>query len=129
MSEKMLTDKIKKVLVTGGAGFIGSHVVDQLISQSYEVIVLDNFCNGRHEFVEHHKSNPSFKLVDGDILNEGLVNELVQEADLVWHLAANTDIIGGHLLPRRDLRDCVIGTFNVVDAIRAAGYLRDHDRR
>lgn len=122
MSEKMLTDQIKKVLVTGGAGFIGSHVVDQLISQSYEVIVLDNFCNGRHEFVEHHKSNPSFTLVEGDILNEGLVNELVKEADLVWHLAANTDIIGGHLLPRRDLRDCVIGTFNVVDAIREAGY-------
>ena len=109
------------LLITGGAGFIGSSVVDLLLSQGYRTTVLDNFSNGRREFVSHHAENPNFKLVEGDILDEGLVKELVQDADLVWHLAANTDIIGGHDQPRRDLRDCVMGTFNVVDAIRAAG--------
>ncbi len=121
MSEKLLTPEIGSVLVTGGAGFIGSTVVDMLLSQGYKTTVLDNFSNGRREFVSHHSDDPNFKLVEGDILDESLVKELVQDADLVWHLAANTDIIGGHDQPRRDLRDCVMGTFNVVDAIRVTG--------
>lgn len=121
MSEPMLGSSVKKILVTGGAGFIGSHVVDLLVAQNYEVVVLDNFSNGRREFVDHHEGKPNYRLVEGDILNEELVTEEVGKADLVWHLAANTDIIGGHDQPRRDLRDCVMGTFNVMDAIRKNG--------
>ena len=114
-------DSIKKIFITGGAGFIGSHVVDILIPQGYEVAVYDNLSNGKREFIEHHFRESKFKFVEGNILDIDKITEAIRGYDLVWHLAANTDIIGGHELPRRDLMDCVVGTFNVVEAMRIAG--------
>ena len=105
----------------GGAGFIGSHIVDTLLAQGYAVTVYDNLSNGRLEFIEHHAGRPNFRFVQADLLDEDRLAAEMAGHDLVRHLAANTDIIGGAEQPRRDLRDCVIGTFNVLDAMRRPG--------
>jgi UDP-glucose 4-epimerase len=117
----MLLKNVKKVFLTGGAGFIGSHILDILLKEDYCVTVYDNFSNGRKEFIETHLHNRNFSLIEADIGDPGRVTECMGGHDLVWHLAANTDIIGSALYPERDLRDCVIGTFNVLNGMRKAG--------
>jgi UDP-glucose 4-epimerase len=77
-----------RFLITGGAGFIGSHLADFLISRNHEVIVLDNFSTGSHANIAHLASNPLFQVVTGDITNEFIVDKFVEKADAVFHLAA-----------------------------------------
>jgi UDP-glucose 4-epimerase len=77
-----------KALITGGAGFIGSHLAQELLNAGHEVIILDDLSTGRLENVEHLKDKPDFKLVIGTILNEYLVDKLVEQCDLIFHLAA-----------------------------------------
>ncbi len=77
-----------KALVTGGAGFIGSHLAEELLHRGYEVTVLDNLSTGRLENVAHLEKNQNFHLVVGDILNAVLVDKLVERSDWVFHLAA-----------------------------------------
>ena len=77
-----------KVLVTGGAGFIGSHLTEELLKRGHEVTILDNLSTGRLENIAHLKSDPNFHIVIGDILNEFLVDKYVERADWVFHLAA-----------------------------------------
>jgi UDP-glucose 4-epimerase len=116
--ERLLGDKVQKVFLTGGSGFIGSHVVDMLLPQGYEVTAYDNLSNGRREFLEQHKGNSAFRFVEADVLDAETLEKEMAGHDLVWHLAANTDIIGGVEQPRRDLRDCVMATFNVLETMR-----------
>lgn len=77
-----------KTLITGGAGFIGSHLADLLLEQGHQVIVLDNLSTGRHENIEHLIGRPDFEYVLGSILNADLVDDLVSRSDAVFHLAA-----------------------------------------
>jgi UDP-glucose 4-epimerase len=77
-----------KVMITGGAGFIGSYLAEQLIDNGHQVVVLDNLSTGRLENVTHLENQPNFKLVIGSILNEGLVDKLVERCDVIFHLAA-----------------------------------------
>ena len=77
-----------RILVTGGAGFIGSHLVDRLIKEGYEVVVLDNFFSGNIENIKHHLESRMFYLVKGDIRNSDKVKEAVKNVDAVFHLAA-----------------------------------------
>ena len=119
--DRLLGDLARKIFLTGGSGFIGSHVVDMLIPQGYSVTVYDNLSNGRREFIEPQLGRPNFRFVEADILDTERLAAEMEGHDLVWHLAANTDIIGGAEQPRRDLRDCVMGTFNVLEAMRKLG--------
>jgi len=77
-----------RILVTGGAGFVGSHLVDRLMKEGCEVAVLDNFSSGRLENVEHHLDSEKFCLTKGDIRNLDDVKEAVKNVDAVFHLAA-----------------------------------------
>lgn len=77
-----------KFLITGGAGFVGSHLTDSLLARGESVIVLDDLSTGRKRNFEHHLGKPSFDFVEGSILNEGLVSDLVSQSDHVLHLAA-----------------------------------------
>src|SRR5690348_11151473 len=120
-TNQMLGKSIKRVFLTGGAGFIGSHIVDHLLPQGYEVTVYDNLSNGRREFLERHAVNPALRFIHADCLDYPRVLEAMAGHDLVWHMAANTDIIGSHAQPDRDLKDCVVATFNVVEAMRQHG--------
>lgn len=81
-----------KVLVTGGAGFIGSHIVDKLLSKDFEVTVFDNLSSGRQENISHHLDNELFQLIKGDILDLDTIKKIVKNHDVVFHEAAITDI-------------------------------------
>jgi UDP-glucose 4-epimerase len=79
----------KNVLVTGGAGFVGSHIVDELLSAGAErVVVIDNLVRGRRENLDHATASGRVRLVHGDMRDHALLNGLVQSADLVFHQAA-----------------------------------------
>ena len=75
-------------LVTGGSGFIGSHLTDSLIAMGDSVTVLDNLSTGQVDNLKNHIENPKVNFIDGSILDETLVDSLVQKADNVFHLAA-----------------------------------------
>jgi UDP-glucose 4-epimerase len=77
-----------RVLVAGGAGFIGSHLVDRLLEEEIEVIVLDNLCSGKYENVEQHKSNRKFHFIEGDVRNYDLLKRTVKDVDAVFNEAA-----------------------------------------
>lgn len=77
-----------RILVTGGAGFIGSHLVDRLMKEGYEVVVLDNFFTGKIENIKHHLESGMFYLVKGDIRSSDNVKEAIRNVDAVFHLAA-----------------------------------------
>lgn len=109
------------VLVTGGSGFIGSHIVDRMLSEGKRVTVYDNLSTGRLEFLEQARHNPLFRFIQGDILDLPNLQQAMLGIDLVFHLAANADVRFGTQHPKRDLEQNTIGTFNVLEAMRSAG--------
>jgi UDP-glucose 4-epimerase len=82
----------RRALVTGGAGFIGSHLVDRLMKEGYEVVVLDNLSTGKIENVQCHLGGQSFHLVKGDVRNSQDVRKAVKDVDFIFHLAAIVNV-------------------------------------
>jgi UDP-glucose 4-epimerase len=115
---------VRRALVTGGAGFIGSHLADRLLSDGVEVVVYDNFSTGQRRFVEALEAAPNGTLVEGDVLDGDRLAVAMRGCDIVFHLAANADVRYGLEQPDRDLRQNTIGTFTVLDAMRQAGTRR-----
>ncbi|MDR2068016.1 MAG: NAD-dependent epimerase/dehydratase family protein [Holosporaceae bacterium] len=107
--------------VTGGAGFIGSNLVDRLLDCGRKVVVYDNFSTGRKVFLKRALSNPNFLLWEDDLLDLDAVTRTMSTApiDMVWHLAANADVRFGLDHPRKDLEQNTIVTHNVLEAMRA----------
>jgi UDP-glucose 4-epimerase len=108
----------KRAVVTGGAGFIGSHVVDELLSQGSEVLVLDNMRTGQPKVVEAHRKHSNYSFMKLDILSRGALVKACKGADFVFHLAANADIRGGIKDTSVDLEQNTIATHNVLEAMR-----------
>jgi len=104
-------------LVTGGAGFIGSHLVDALVERGSRVRILDNFSSGRNEFISHHDEE-SVEVFEGDLLDFEVVSESMKDVQMVHHLAANPDIRLGTEVTDTDLKQGTIGTYNVLEAMR-----------
>jgi UDP-glucose 4-epimerase len=113
-----------RYFVTGGAGFIGSNLVDRLLADGHGVTAYDNLSTGQHRFLDPAKAKPDFKLVEGDILDERKLGDAIRGHDFVFHLAANADVRFGTEHPRRDLEQNTIATYNVLEAMRQAGILR-----
>jgi UDP-glucose 4-epimerase len=113
-----------RTFVTGGAGFIGSHLVDRLLGDGHTVTVYDNFSTGRREFLADAARDPRFTLVEGDLLDAAALGQALAGHDFVFHLAANADVRFGTKHPRRDLEQNTIATFNVLEAMRGAGIER-----
>jgi UDP-glucose 4-epimerase len=106
------------VLITGGAGFIGSNLVDHLRTSGHSVRVIDNFSTGRREFLKDAVTDPSVEVIEADLLDTDSVNRAVKGVDAVIHLAANADVRFGWNHPRRDVEQNVIATQNVLEAMR-----------
>jgi UDP-glucose 4-epimerase len=109
----------KHVLVTGGAGFIGSHIVDVMLSRGARVTAFDNMSTGFPEFLAPARENLRF--VEGDLLDQAAIDEAMRGVDFVFHLAANADIKDNLLSPRLCMEQNVLATQNVLEAMRAAG--------
>ncbi|MFL2493813.1 MAG: NAD-dependent epimerase/dehydratase family protein [Candidatus Thalassarchaeum sp.] len=105
-------------LVTGGAGFIGSHLVDRLVSEGKTVKVLDNFSSGRMEFLSHHEGSGIVEVVKADLLDPGAVRGVMSDVDVVHHMAANPDIRLGTTVTDTDLMQGTVATYNVLEAMR-----------
>jgi UDP-glucose 4-epimerase len=111
-------------LVTGCAGFVGSHMVDRLLAEGHTVTGYDNFSTGQAEFLVIARENPRFRLVRGDLLDLDNLTAATASAEIVFHLAANADLRFGVEHPRKDLEQNTIATFNVLEAMRANGARR-----
>jgi UDP-glucose 4-epimerase len=111
----------QRVFITGGAGFIGSHVVDRLRATGHEVTVYDNLSSGNISRLSDHDGTSGFSFVEADILDADRLVDAMRDHDAVWHFAANTDIRAGSRTTDVDLRNCVIGTCNVLDSMRQTG--------
>lgn len=108
-----------RCFVTGGAGFIGSHMVEKLLGEGNAVTAYDNLSSGKRRWIEHLASNPRFTFIQADLLELDTLKRAMRGHDIVIHLAANTDIPIGKSNPRIDLENCIIATFNVLEAMRA----------
>ncbi|MBI4691564.1 MAG: SDR family oxidoreductase [Nitrospirae bacterium] len=113
-----------KCIVTGGAGFIGSHLVDRLLNEGNEVIVLDNFSTGRPDNLSHYKNNPQLSLKNLDISDLEAIMPYFEDVERVFHLAALADIVPSIVKPMEYFRSNVTGTFNILEASRRSGVRR-----
>lgn len=107
-----------KYFVTGGAGFIGSHIVDHLMDSGHEVTVYDNLSTGKETFIKQHLDNPKFKLIKADVLELENLKKSIAGHDFVFHIQANADVRGGIKNTRIDFDQNTIATWNVLEAMR-----------
>ena len=105
-----------RVLVTGGAGFIGSHLVDELVKEGFEVTVLDNFSTGRIENIRHHLEKEKIRFIKGDVRDRRDVEEALEGVDAVFHLAAITSVPYSIKHPEITYEVNVNGTKNLLEA-------------
>ena len=105
----------KRVVVTGGAGFIGSHVVDQLVSSGNDVIVIDNFSTGKWENLDHHRGSASIHVEQADVRDQEAMIRHTQGADVVFHMAVACLRTSLHA-PLSVHEDNATGTLNVCEA-------------
>ena len=113
-----------RAFVTGGAGFIGSSLVDRLLAEGCEVVAWDNFSTGQERFVAQAQTHPAYRLVRGDNLDLPSLTKAMAGCDIVFHLAANADVRFGLQHPGKDLEQNTIATFHVLEAMRANGVKR-----
>jgi UDP-glucose 4-epimerase len=109
----------RTVVVTGGAGFIGSHLVDALVQRGARVRVIDDFSTGFRQFL-----NPAVDLCERSLLDLARIRPVFAGAEQVFHLAANADVRHGLLHPRRDLEQNLLATHHVLEAMREHGVRR-----
>jgi len=115
---------LKRAVVTGGAGFIGSHLVERLLADGHEVVVLDNLSTGRLANLEHLKGQSRLEFHRVDLAEFGRAEAFFRGADWVFHLAALADIVPSIQRPIDYYRANVDGTVAVLEAARAAGVKR-----
>ncbi len=115
---------MRRALVTGGAGFIGSNLADALVAAGVETTVYDDFSTGQRPFVEGVEASALGTVIEGDVLDGDRLRAAMAGCDVVFHLAANADVRHGLEHPERDLRQNTIATFTVLEAMRAAGVRR-----
>ena len=112
---------MKKYLVTGCAGFIGSTLVDRLLSDGHQVTGIDNFSTGQRRFLYGALVQPNFRLVEMDLLDLDALKQAFAGGEAVFHLSANADVRFGAEHTRKDLEQNTIATYNVLEAMRANG--------
>lgn len=111
------------ILVTGGAGFVGSHLIDRLIKESHRVVCVDDLSLGRMENIGHHKGNSRFSFIRLDITNRKKLAGIfrLHGFDCVFHMAANSDIQEGGKFTETDLKKTFLTTLSVLECMRESG--------
>jgi len=110
-----------KILVTGGAGFIGSHIVDRLVIDGYRVRVVDNLSSGRLENLKHWLDSKSVELLVGDLREPEVALRAVDGVNVVFHFAANPEVRLSTTDPEVHFTNNIVATFNVLEAMRKSG--------
>lgn len=110
-----------KALVTGASGFIGSHIVDELLKRNYCVVGLDNMSTGISRYLDAARKNPNYQDTHLDLLDFDGLLPLMAGVDVVYHMAANADIRGGTANTYLDLEQNIVVTYNVLEAMRLSG--------
>jgi len=113
-----------KIMVTGGAGFIGSHLVDECLREGHTVTVIDDLSVGRKDNLKHHEGNPRLKFVHADVADLETIRPLFKGIDWVFHLAARADIVPSIQMPLIYHRSNVDGTIAVLESAREHGVKR-----
>ena len=113
-----------KYFITGGAGFIGSFLVDKLLAWENSVTVYDNLSSGHLEFIKAHSGNKRFKFIRADLFDMKKLRKCIKDADFVFHLAANPDIRYGIRHTMTDINQNTLATYNVLEAMRFADVRR-----
>ena len=113
-----------RFLVTGGAGFIGSNLVDRLLKAGHDVVAYDNLSTGFQEFLKDALQDPRFKFVRNDVLDTAALAAAMKGCDFVFHLSANADVRFGLKYPQRDLDQNTRAAYSVLEAMRQAGVRR-----
>ena len=108
-----------RILVTGGAGFIGSHLCERLVSDGHEVATIDNFSTGNAANLKNLRTSKSFTIVEGSILDSATLNPLIQDSDYIFHLAAAVGVFNIVNNPLESLLTNIRGTENVLEAAYA----------
>lgn len=115
----------KRVFITGGAGFIGSHLVDVLCNRNVEVVVYDDLSRGRKANIQRWLKHPEFTFMQEDLLRRGKTLHLaVSKCETVFHLAANPEVRTCSQNPRVHYRQNVAATFNLLEAVRKSGNVK-----
>lgn len=107
--------------VTGGAGFIGSHLVDRLLKEGNSVTIYDNLATGKKQWIQKHIGKKKFQFIQADLLDFNTLKKAMKGHEIVWHLGANTDNVKGNQITDLDLKNCTIATHNVLEAMRQNG--------
>jgi len=105
-------------LITGGAGFIGSHIVDRLMNNGWNLVVLDNLSSGSLKNIRRWLQNEQFKFIKGDLKNDTDTQKAVRDVELVFHMAANPEVRVGETDPSVHFEDNLVATFNLLEAMR-----------
>ena len=114
----MKTNRNKKIIVTGCAGFVGSNLVEKLLNLNYKIVGIDNLSTGQKRFLESSLKNKKFKFIKIDLLNLKRIKKIFKGCDFVYHLSANADVRYGYKNPYKDLEQNTIVTYNVLEAMR-----------
>jgi len=112
---------MEKVLVTGGAGFIGSHLVERLVEKGYYVVVLDNLSSGNLKNLEHLKNNKNFSFIKGDLLKVSDIEKALKDISKVYHLAANPEVRIGETDTKTHFEQNIVASYNLLESIREHG--------
>ena len=107
-----------KMLITGGAGFIGSHLCDKYTKEGHTVLCLDNFMSGNLTNVRHLLDNRNFKLLKGDVRDFDLLEKIIRDVDVVFHLAAQIHVERSYVEPKLTYEINVMGTQNILEVAR-----------
>jgi len=110
--------KNQKIFVTGGVGFIGSNLVEELLKEKAKVVAYDNLSLGKREFLLPYFKNPNFKFIKGNLLDRKKLAKSIRGCHIIFHLAANSDIPYGIKYPKVELKNGTIATYNVLEAMR-----------
>jgi UDP-glucose 4-epimerase len=109
---------VKKSIITGGAGFIGSHLAEELLRRGHEVVVIDNFSTGRPQNLQSFKNDPKLKIFKADINDLEQIKKAFHYADFIFHLAALADIVPSIVNPLAYYRSNVEGTLSILEIVR-----------